>query len=344
MLQIFIEITRNFYVLTLLLGCLLCFLLLTNKSKTQACSLLSVWILVFTLELVQVALIFFNVVQYKSYLTFDPFYGPLFYLYARSLIHNTRLSHNDIFHLLPISASYLFMFTWPFCFGVVCALGYSVYTLIHLKQPMFTQETRKNLIWLRRLSQYQLSTWVIVFAMLCIDNVFPVPLSKWVSLASYIPMSVGLFILTYLNLTKPNTVQRLSSLEDISSPQNKFKCAEHVDLVKKLTYAMQSEKLFLNPQLSLSELAEHIKINNTDVSATLNICLQMSFYDFVNQYRIDEAKRLLCKSRCKILAVAYDAGFNSKSNFNRLFKAHTGVTPSQYRKHSCAIESPQFAN
>ncbi|KAF7775250.1 hypothetical protein PCIT_a1399 [Pseudoalteromonas citrea] len=345
MLQFFIEVTRNFYVLTLLLGCLLCFLLLANKSKTSACHLLSVWVMFFTLELVQVALIAFNIIHYESYLTFDPFYGPIFYLYARTLVQRARLSHNDIFHLLPISACYLFMLSWPFCFGVVCALGYSLYTLRYILLQPLTPDSRKNLIWLRRLSQYQLSTWVIVFSVLCIDNTLPVPLSKWVSLASYIPMCVGLFILTYLNLVKPYTVQGLSPLEDENgNPKTKFKCSEHTDLVKKLTYAMQSEKLFLNPQLSLSELAEHIDINNTDVSATLNICLQMSFYDFVNQYRIDEAKRLLCRSRCKILAVAYDAGFNSKSNFNRLFKAHTGVTPSEYRKHSCAIESPSLSH
>ncbi|RJE75540.1 hypothetical protein BGP78_02125 [Pseudoalteromonas sp. MSK9-3] len=345
MLQFFIEITRNFYVLTLLLGCLLCFLLLANKYKTSACSLLSVWVIFFILELVQVTLIAFNIIHYESYITFDPFYGPIFYLYARTLVQDTPLSHNDVFHFLPISACYLFMLTWPFCFGVVCALGYALYTLRYINQQPLTQGNRKNVIWLRRLSQYQLSAWVIVFSVLCIDNTLPVPLSKWVSLASYIPMCVGLFILTYLNFVKPSTVQGvLSRVEENLSSQKKFKCSEHVDLVKKLTHAMQSDRLYLNPQLSLSELAKHTEINTTDVSTTLNLCLQMSFYDFVNQYRIDEAKRLLCRSRSKILAVAYDAGFNSKSNFNRLFKAHTGVTPSEYRKHSCAIESPSLSH
>ena len=72
-----------------------------------------------------------------------------------------------------------------------------------------------------------------------------------------------------------------------------------------------------------------------DLSQALNGVLGVSFSDFVNGYRVDEAKRLLrdpARQDDTILAVLYDAGFNSKSAFNRVFKLRTGETPSSYRR------------
>jgi len=67
----------------------------------------------------------------------------------------------------------------------------------------------------------------------------------------------------------------------------------------------------------------------------MNDELGLSFYDCINQYRIEEAKNLLNdpdRSSYKISSLAYDAGFNSISTFNEVFKKSTGLTPSQFRK------------
>ena len=59
----------------------------------------------------------------------------------------------------------------------------------------------------------------------------------------------------------------------------------------------------------------------------------MNFYEFINQYRIDEVKRLMddpANKHLKLISLAYDAGFNSKASFNRIFKQMTEMTPSQY--------------
>jgi AraC-like DNA-binding protein len=61
----------------------------------------------------------------------------------------------------------------------------------------------------------------------------------------------------------------------------------------------------------------------------------VNFYDFVNKYRVEEAKRLLLDNNrnYKIIAIAYEVGFNSKATFNRVFKKFTGLTPSDFKEN-----------
>ena len=71
------------------------------------------------------------------------------------------------------------------------------------------------------------------------------------------------------------------------------------------------------------------------ISQVFNDCFNKNFYDFINLYRIEESKKLLRNPKNNektILEILYEAGFNSKSTFNALFKKHTGVTPTEYRK------------
>ena len=66
------------------------------------------------------------------------------------------------------------------------------------------------------------------------------------------------------------------------------------------------------------------------------------FFDFINEYRLDEVKQALtdpAKQHLKILAIAFDAGFNSKTSFNTIFKKHTGMTPSEYRQQALRIKA-----
>lgn len=107
---------------------------------------------------------------------------------------------------------------------------------------------------------------------------------------------------------------------------------QHLDALRRL---MEEEKPHLEPSLSLEELAERLKITAKTLSQVINESLDQHFFDFVNQYRIEEAKRLLCQDnhpKATILEVMYAAGFNSKSSFNTAFKKHAGMTPSQFRK------------
>lgn len=98
---------------------------------------------------------------------------------------------------------------------------------------------------------------------------------------------------------------------------------------------MDRQKPFLNPELNQNMLADVLKMNNHHLSEVLSVCFEQNFYNFINLYRVNEVIRLMKSSEYKnhkLMAIAYEAGFNSKSTFNRIFKTVTGFTPSVYRK------------
>lgn len=106
------------------------------------------------------------------------------------------------------------------------------------------------------------------------------------------------------------------------------------DYLDALLAVMEEQRPYLDSELSLPQLAELISITPHHLSEVLNARLQQTFFDFINHYRIEQVKKDLVdprKQSMKILALAFEAGFSSKTAFNTLFKKHTGLTPSQYR-------------
>lgn len=103
---------------------------------------------------------------------------------------------------------------------------------------------------------------------------------------------------------------------------------------QRLETAMQKERLFLDKEIGLADLADHLGMSGHHLSQIINERFGQSFYDFVNGMRIDEAKRLLrdeAQISQSIASIAFATGFNSLSAFNAAFKRMTGKTPSQFR-------------
>jgi len=107
------------------------------------------------------------------------------------------------------------------------------------------------------------------------------------------------------------------------------------EIKSKLLELMEQDKLYLTPDLTLPMLAEQLGASVNHVSQVINAGFGTSFFDFVNNYRIREATRLLdaaTDAAPTVLAVALDVGFNSTSTFYVAFKKVTGRTPAQYRR------------
>ncbi|OQX88263.1 hypothetical protein B6D60_02390 [candidate division KSB1 bacterium 4484_87] len=103
----------------------------------------------------------------------------------------------------------------------------------------------------------------------------------------------------------------------------------------RLMKIMKTDKPFLNHSLTIKELAERLNIPAYQLSQLINEHFGKNFFEFINSHRIEEAKQRLSDpklSHYSILAIAYDAGFNSKSVFNTAFKKYTGMTPSEFRE------------
>ncbi|MEO9870081.1 MAG: helix-turn-helix transcriptional regulator, partial [Ekhidna sp.] len=105
-------------------------------------------------------------------------------------------------------------------------------------------------------------------------------------------------------------------------------------IMKKLKALMEDEKPYLKNSLRLNDIADQLQILPHHISQVINEIEEKNFSDYINKYRIEEAKKLLIESNYKVLHVAFDSGFNNKASFNNAFKKTTGVTPSKYRESS----------
>ncbi|MDO6474116.1 AraC family transcriptional regulator [Alteromonas sp. 1_MG-2023] len=105
-------------------------------------------------------------------------------------------------------------------------------------------------------------------------------------------------------------------------------------LIGRLESTMESERPYLNQNLSFERLAEKLDIPVKELSNAINRHYEVNFYEFINNYRIQEARQMLedpAHNDKSITNIFYDAGFNSKSVYNTLFKKKFNKTPSQYR-------------
>jgi AraC-like DNA-binding protein len=103
--------------------------------------------------------------------------------------------------------------------------------------------------------------------------------------------------------------------------------------VSELTTAMVTDKLYLNPDLTLSILAAHTSLPPKTISAALNQHFHKNFNEFINEYRVQAVLGKMQHEeyrRQTIASLAYDCGFNSLSTFQRSFKSVTGITPREY--------------
>jgi AraC-like DNA-binding protein len=102
---------------------------------------------------------------------------------------------------------------------------------------------------------------------------------------------------------------------------------------EKLLYEMVTKQAFLNPEITLSELAKTMKTNNSLLSKVINDGFGQNFNDFINAYRVATIKQKIDNNEHKVktlLSLAYESGFNSKATFNRSFKKITGLAPKDY--------------
>ena len=97
---------------------------------------------------------------------------------------------------------------------------------------------------------------------------------------------------------------------------------------------MDEDKPYRNSNIRLDDIAQALDIPPHHLSQVINQLLDVNFNEFINAYRVEEVKQKLLNpshAHLNILALAFDAGFNSKTSFNRIFKQFTGKTPSLYK-------------
>lgn len=107
--------------------------------------------------------------------------------------------------------------------------------------------------------------------------------------------------------------------------------AGNLSLDQRIAKLFRDDHIYLNPQLKLSDVAKLAGTNRTYLSKYFNRDNGMTFYDYINNMRIDHACKLLTETDSKVEEIAYSSGFNSLSTFRRSFTHRLGCTPTQYR-------------
>ena len=135
--------------------------------------------------------------------------------------------------------------------------------------------------------------------------------------------------------TKPNPEKEIATEEKISYRTTRLSEEECRRILKILDKVMKEERPFINPDLKSRDLAEMAGTTTHSLSFLFNQYLEKSYYDYVNEYRVEEFKRLVKEgesSKYTLTTMAEMCGFSSRASFFRHFKSLTGITPAEFIK------------
>lgn len=253
--------------------------------------------------------------------------------------------------------------SWLMTFAISLKLlsgpAYIVWVWIKLKghaaniQHYFSYTEELDLKWLKNLTVGFALFWVIMLTALSMEHIFDYTFPPSSDALIFLALTICVVILGYFGFTQKAIFVGISVSQSDSSSSIVLKSnqQQQKDLGKyqrsglkdeevkrhleALLSYMKNEKPYLSSNLTIEEVSKELDIPKHNLSQIINQELKKNFYQFVNQYRVEEAKnRILDKAnqRFTLLAIGYDSGFNSKASFNTIFKSHTQMTPSQYRQ------------
>jgi AraC-like DNA-binding protein len=292
--------------------------------------------------------------------------APLLYIYVKSL--GTIISRKLLLAHLTLGliefGFFLVLFLLPpklartwwssineiidFVYGVflnIYSLVYLIATILIIKNfeeksLNYYSNTQKRLLrWILFTTSiliivylYQLSTAYFVIndisrnTILLVDSLLAGIFIYWVSIAGIRQTTLG-----FASLEVGDEPSSESEKSDVTF-------AEY----EKVTEVIRHDKIFANPDLTITDLAAQVKIPAKRLSKMINQCGKMNFNRFINELRVEEAKSLLVNPKndhLTIEGIGNQAGFKSKTVFNTFFKSTVGITPSAYKKNHRSIPS-----
>ena len=205
----------------------------------------------------------------------------------------------------------------------------------------YSYSAELDLNWLRWLVFIFGIIWTVLITITVIHHVFRLFSMIFCTDGLFLSLSVFVILMGYFGLKQ----KVIFSSEDILvsrdslTPSAKYAGSRLTESeaelhAEKLTDYMKSSRPYLNPELTLSQLAGELGISSHILSQVINEKLGVNFFDFINDYRVESFKQKIVDPRYgnfSLLGIAFECGFNSKSAFNRIFKLKTGFTPSQYK-------------
>lgn len=304
-------------------------------------------------------------------------YGPLAYLSVKYLLNHNRFNLKDLWHFFPaclvftsmllvhfniyVKAGQWLIFNPDFRLVILSVslllyhwMAYQIWRQNNSAIKQYFSNTRQlQLNWLRQFITISLITGIVVVAALYLLYMnYP---NGHEYRYGFLVLTIIIYWFSYTALTKPTVFSAIKGLgNENSTPSyptgllriyhstprytNSGLSNEQVEnICHSLESIVKKEKLYLQPDLTITEVSVKLQCSRHHLSQVLNDHLKKSYYDYINQLRVEEAKQILSNPafhKEKIATIAYEAGFNSLSTFNEVFRKVTGQTPSQYRKQT----------
>ncbi len=349
-------------------------LIFTKTQKKLHDKILGLWLFFMGLQLLMKYIIFNELYVYIPWILgfnggLPLVHGPFLFLYINALTENyNKLRSIDLLHLLPFIIFYTYLspvlFLSPedkiqifihggsfdmkylplFLMILISGPIYIIWSFFSLKKhqenilKFFSFNERVGLKWLYYLTLGLMVIWVAIFMSYLFEQVFRIINSTERDFIIYIVFVIYVFVVGFKGFKQGSiffNLHLLSINQDKSSkPKEKSQIKNSDETLIRIQDYMETEKPFLEEKLSIVQLSESLDIPYYILSQIINEKLNQNFFDFVNTYRVNEAKEKLIDPKFDhytILGIAMECGFNSKASFNRIFKLKTSETPTQFR-------------
>lgn len=235
----------------------------------------------------------------------------------------------SIFHLLnPVLQLLIFI-------SIIIYL-YRSYKLIQIfyrrLQPVLMDRSRLEFRWLCRLLGATALLWLLWIIYAAVDYL---GYHTQLGIHVYYPFYIFFVAIIIWTATAAFLRPQAGMMEQLPRMVKPSPAAELREKGAWLKKAMETNLYYQDPELSVNSLAEKLSLPSRELSQIINTVLKKNFNDFVNEYRVGDVARKIqdpAYDRMTLLGIAWEAGFNSKSTFNRIFKQMTGKSPVEYKQ------------
>ena len=284
-------------------------------------------------------------------------YGPFLFLYVKFHFRKDLNFKPEYFlHFAPFTAIiFLTAIGFRVCYSsmflvlllvmlIYCLLAFA--EIIHYKKVILQVSSISNnseTKWVKTILLLQIVILILNFLHLQLNEIIAFDIEFTLEPLVQLGILVLVNIIIYQGLKNPQFFQKISETDLViaeinqsKEKTNKLNIGELNLLAIELEEYMSQYKPYLNSVLDLDTLAKAMEVHPKTLSQAINQILGNNFSEYINSYRIEEAKLLLqnnSDNQITIMEIMYDVGFNSRSVFNTAFKNKTGVTPSQYKEN-----------
>jgi AraC-like DNA-binding protein len=351
-------------------------LISTKKPYSIANKLMAAWLFLICIELI-FALINSTLLEMYSFPFVAFTYGPLLFLYVIFMTNpERRFNWLSLLHFIPFlvffTVSVIFR-TQPLMgdlrrffipdrfislrivYSTCFFLSVTVYSFLTFIEIRKHQINLKNLVsytskvitlnWLKIISISFYTAYFVLFILGGINMIGNyIPFDPY--FVSFGFIALFSFVYSFYGIKQPVIFGQelkpdsLDKKEADKYLKSGLKQEQAMDYLQKLITYVEINKPYLNRDLNINDLSLMTKIPRHNITQVLNENHRKNFFTFINEYRVKEVIERFSDPKFNnytILAIAFDAGFNSKTTFNSIFKNHTGLTPSKFREKSTGI-------